>query len=518
MSSTRRSRRAVVAVVLAATMTQSGGFAVADDVTDTDGELGRIAYTDGALTLDPADTSHVVRVGQAGTKDDSAPGWDTTGVPGGAVAGDKVRWSLTGLEGPGVLKVYDGDGGVPVFDSGDARPDVRELPVGAQDDTRWEFSADGTYQVIFSAEATTSDGHELSVGTVYTVVVGAAAPVDDTSPGEETEAGGVPVAEDSASSDVVERRGARGRAPEVGARAGEAGTVNSLAATDDGDVVSEKKVVADGHVDFAARVIGGSLQLHLKDGTVAGKTVWREPSSVVLRVKPAARNSIPDNDEFTFLGKAGDPVWLLDQVQQEGLLWPGWSTDNIVAGASEAGVKFSLIAADGPGAYALYTYDAMSGADVLFNTRDGVPDSFEVAQNTHAHGGWAFTEQGTYRLTFRMSGKLADGKAVSDTETVTFVVGDTDPSTVAPGDEADKGSVGSSGSSGSSGSADSSDSSDASGPSSGSTDGSASNGSDGLMASTGTGGAVMAGTTAAALTAAGFLCFLAARRRRTARG
>ncbi|MFJ4831981.1 TIGR03773 family transporter-associated surface protein [Streptomyces sp. NPDC088747] len=509
MSSMRRSRRTVVAVVLAATMTQSGGFAVADDVTDTVGELGRIAYTDGALTLDPADTSHVVRVGQAGTKDDSAPGWDTTGVPGGAVAGDKVRWSLTGLEGPGVLKVYDGDGGVPVFDSGDARPDVRELPVGARDDTRWEFSADGTYQIIFSAEATTPEGHELSVGTVYTVVVGAAAPVDDTSPGEEREAADVPVAEDPAFSHIVERRGAMGPAEEFGARAGEADTANSLAATGDGDVVSEKKVLADGHVDFAARVIGGSLQLHLKDGTVAGKTVWREPSSVVLRVKPAAKNSIPVNDDFTFLGRAGDPVWLLDQVQQEGLLWPGWSTDNIVAGASEAGVKFSLIAADGPGAYALYTYDAMSGADVLFNSRDGVPDSFEVAQNTHAHGGWAFTEQGTYRLTFRMSGKLADGKAVSDTETVTFVVGDTDPSTVSPSDESDKGSVDSSGSA---------DSSDASGPGSGSTGGSASNGSDGLMASTGTGGAVMAGTTAAALTAAGVLCFLVARRRRTAHG
>ncbi|MCZ9342825.1 choice-of-anchor M domain-containing protein, partial [Streptomyces sp. TRM76130] len=80
----------------------------------------------------------------------------------------------------------------------------------------------------------------------------------------------------------------------------------------------------------------------------------------------------------------------------------------------------SLTEADGPGGYALYTYDAMSGADVLFDSGDGTPDSFDVAQNTHAHGGWAFTAEGTYRLTFEMSGKLADGTAVSDTETVTF--------------------------------------------------------------------------------------------------
>ena len=55
---------------------------------------------------------------------------------------------------------------------------------------------------------------------------------------------------------------------------------------------------------------------------------------MVLHVKPAAKNALPDNEEFAFPGKGGDPVWLLDQVQQEGLLWPGWSTDNIEAGAT----------------------------------------------------------------------------------------------------------------------------------------------------------------------------------------
>ncbi|MCZ9341651.1 hypothetical protein NGM37_28210, partial [Streptomyces sp. TRM76130] len=74
---------------------------------DTDPELGRIAWTDGTLTLDPAEVSHRVRVGRAGVRDGSAPGWDTTGVPEGAVAGDTVRWSLAGLEGPGEVKVYD---------------------------------------------------------------------------------------------------------------------------------------------------------------------------------------------------------------------------------------------------------------------------------------------------------------------------------------------------------------------------------------------------------------------------
>ncbi|MGW0845359.1 TIGR03773 family transporter-associated surface protein [Streptomyces sp. NPDC002787] len=504
----RRVQRVAVGVVLAVTLA-GGGVAVADDGTATGPGLGRIAYVDGVLTLDAADGAHVIEVGDAGVTDASAPGWDTTGVPSGAVDGDTVRWSLTGLDGPGELRVYsdvkedDGAGEALLFDSADELPDEQRLPVGQRAGTRWEFSEEGTYQVIFTAEATTADGRELSVGTVYTVVVG------DTADGEDP-AGDEPVAEETPAGRTVEDE----QAPTTGTKAvtesaqGERRT--ALAATTvSADVASDKKVLDEGHVDFAARVVDGKLQLHIKDGTVSGKTTWREPSSVVLHIKPAAKNTLPDSDEFAFLGKGGDPVWLLDQVQQEGLLWPGWSTDNMAAGATKGGVKFSLTKVEGPGLYALYTYDAMSGANVLFNSKDGVPDSFDVAPNTHAHGGWAFTEEGTYRLTFQMSGKLADGKAVSDTETVTFVVGDTDPGSVTPGD----GSGGGSGDdSGNGGSSDSGGSSSDSGSGSDSSSGD----SGGSMASTGAGQAVLLGSAAAVLTAVGAVSFLAARRRRAA--
>ncbi|MFI1354154.1 TIGR03773 family transporter-associated surface protein [Streptomyces sp. NPDC020898] len=506
----RRVQGVAVVVVIAAT-TAGGAVAVADDSTAgaAGAGLGRIVYADGVLTLDPADGAHAIGVGDAGVADASAPGWDTTGVPEGAVAGDTVRWSLAGLDGPGDLKVYAADDAL-LFDSADDVADEHELPVGRQGDTRWEFSQDGTYQVIFTAEATAADGRELSVGTVYTVVVGDAADEEDTDEpvAEETPAEAAPT-------------------PATGAKtvpaAAETQRRTALAATTAAtDVVSDKKILDEGHVDFAARVVANKLQIHLKDGTVSGKTTWREPSSVVLHVKPAAKNTLPDSEEFAFLGKGGDPVWLLDQVQQEGLLWPGWSTDNIEAGRTKGGVEFSLTAVEGPGAYALYTYDAMSGANILFNSKDGVPDSFPVAQNTHAHGGWAFTKEGTYRLTFRMSGTLADGTKASDTETVTFAVGDTDPGTVTPGDGSGEGTSGTPGAPGSSATPGPSDSasSDASGSSSGagSTGGSSTGGSSGSMASTGAGQAVLLGSAAAALTAVGAGAFLAARRRRTARG
>ncbi|MEU9911755.1 choice-of-anchor M domain-containing protein [Streptomyces sp. NPDC051001] len=388
------SERVAVAVVLAAALA-GGGVAVADEPSSG---IGRIAYADGELTLDPGDGAHVVEA------DAAAPGWDTTGVPSGALAGDTVTWALTGVDGPGDVTVY-GDDSV-LFDSADDVPDRVQVPVGEQAYGRWEFSEQGTYRLIFEAAGTAAaDGRELSVGTVYTVVVGG-----EDEPAEPTV---TPTSEAPAR--------ALAAAAELPRRAAAS------------EVVSTRKVLDEGHIDFAARVLDDRLQIHVKDGTVSGRTTWREPSSLVLRVGPAAKNTLPDNDAFAFLGRPGTDVWLLDQVQQEGLLWPGWSTDHVAAGAMRGGVTFTLTDVSGPGAYALYTYDAMSGADVLFNSKDGVPDSFEVPANTHAHGGWAFTEEGTYRLTFRMSGKLADGTAVSDTETVAFVVGDGKADAVNPG-------------------------------------------------------------------------------------
>ncbi len=537
MRGKRRIQRVAVAVVIAAG-TVGGAVAVADDGTagvagsagssgSAGSGLGRIAYAGGVLTLDPADGAHVIEAGDAGVADASAPGWDTTGVPEGAVAGDTVRWSLTGLDGPGDLKVYAAQDAL-LFDSADDLPDAHELPVGHRGDTRWEFSQDGTYQVILTAGATALDGRELSVGTVYTVVVGDAA-TDGEGTATPTEE---PVAEETSAGGTSGEARTPVTAGKTVPVAAEGRRRTALAATTAAtDVVSERKVLDEGHVDFAARVVGDKLQIHLKDGTVSGRTTWREPSSVVLHVKPAAKNTLPDGEEFAFLGKGGDPVWLLDQVQQEGLLWPGWSTDNIGAGKTEGGVEFALTAVEGPGTYALYTYDAMSGANILFNSKDGVPDAFSVAQNTHAHGGWAFTKEGTYRLTFRMSGTLAGGAKVSDTETVTFVVGDTDPGTVTPGDGSGSGTSGTPGSSGTPGAtgpsgAPGSSSSDTagspsgsgSGSDSGSTGGTSTGDTDGSMASTGAGQGVLLGSAAAALTAVGAGAFLAARRRRTARG
>ncbi|MGX1480795.1 UNVERIFIED_CONTAM: surface-anchored protein [Streptomyces canus] len=149
----------------------------------------------------------------------------------------------------------------------------------------------------------------------------------------------------------------------------------------------------------------------------------------------------------------------------------------------------------------------MSGANVLFNSKDGVPDSFDLAANTHAHGGWAFTKEDTYRLTLTMSGKLADGTTTSDTETVTFVVGDQDPGAVKPGDGPGGGSSGADG-----GTSDSGTGAEAEAET-GSGDDQPKTGDDGSMASTGAGNPALLGGTAAALAALGTGAVVITRRR-----
>jgi surface-anchored protein len=187
-------------------------------------------------------------------------------------------------------------------------------------------------------------------------------------------------------------------------------------------------VLDEGHVDYGARMVDGQLQSQVKDGTRgASAVVWREPADVVFHVRSAARTTVPANPQLAFLGAPGDPVWLIPQIQRSEILWAGWNTEEL--GAAELGgpVAWTLAAVDGPGAFAIFQTGSLGNVDVLFNSRDGLPDARNVPLGTHAHGNWAFSAAGTYRLTFTMSGTRPSGEAMSDTEILTVTVADVPP-------------------------------------------------------------------------------------------
>ncbi|MFI1659174.1 TIGR03773 family transporter-associated surface protein [Streptomyces sp. NPDC020472] len=500
--------------------TAAAGAREAPATSPGHGTVLSVDIDDTHVTVVPDDAAHAF-LGEPG-----AEAWDIE------EPADTAGLTLTGVDGPGALVIHRaGEGAAPelLAHSGgiDGLPEdgypIPPRPAGTTlpSVARWAFTAPGTY--LLTLTPTAAETAPVRRTTTLTVRVG-----DDalsTPPASfPPTAGPTPPVEDGSGAAPGRFRTvippSAGRAPALGAaQSGRepVGAVTTAETPDTTKAATEKKVLGEGHIDIAARVVDGKLQIQVKDGTVAGRTTWREPSSVELRVGAAAKKRIPSGNAFSFLGEAGEPVWLLDQVQQEGLLWPGWSTDNVEAGALKGGVKFALAKAEGPGGFALYTYDGLSGANVLFNSKDGVPDAVDVPADTHAHGGWAFGGEGVHRLTVSMTGTLANGSTSTDTETLTFVVGDeTDPGSAnPPGAGSGSGSVGGSGTGGSSSSTagrpDAGGGTTVSGGSGNGAEGG--EGSSGSMADTGAGDVPLAGAGAVALAAAGAALVVFNRRR-----
>ncbi|MCD0447252.1 TIGR03773 family transporter-associated surface protein [Glycomyces sp. A-F 0318] len=201
------------------------------------------------------------------------------------------------------------------------------------------------------------------------------------------------------------------------------------------------EVVADGHVDIGPRFVDGEWTVQLRDDRDA-ESVWRDLEDVVLQVPDTALFTVPEGD-YGFLGAAGDEVYMLPQAQASGIVWPGWNTqDPSVVDGVPGSVEWNLEAVDGPGAFTLFLTGAFGGAEVLFDSAEALPQTVSVPRNTHAHGNFAFTEAGVYRLAVAFTATTADGETVSDTAEVQLAVGDaTDPGDACTGGSGDRSST-----------------------------------------------------------------------------
>jgi surface-anchored protein len=181
------------------------------------------------------------------------------------------------------------------------------------------------------------------------------------------------------------------------------------------------QVLSEGHVDYAARLVDGRLRSLVKDGSSPGGVVWREPGSVTFSVGDTARTTIPPG--ATFLGRPGETVWVLPQLQRAGVLWAGWNTEELSGAQVDGPLAWRLDAVAGPGDVTIFQAGVFGEPDVLFHSADGLPDTRSVPLGTHAHGNWVFSREGAYRLTFTMSARLRSGEAVHDTQTLPVTVG-----------------------------------------------------------------------------------------------
>ncbi|GAA0256240.1 hypothetical protein GCM10010492_66420 [Saccharothrix mutabilis subsp. mutabilis] len=190
-------------------------------------------------------------------------------------------------------------------------------------------------------------------------------------------------------------------------------------------------VIADGHVDLGPRLVEGRWTLQLRDDTGDGP-VWREPGDVVLQVGDAAKTTVPNDPAYAFLGTPGSEVWVLPQVQDQRLVWPGWNTqDPSIAEVVGREVDWRLHGVAGPGRFELFLTGDFGAPRTIFGSGRPYPQETGVEAGTHVHGNWVFTAPGAYSLDVEMA--TADGR--SDRATLKVHVGPGDPATAFPATE-----------------------------------------------------------------------------------
>ena len=185
------------------------------------------------------------------------------------------------------------------------------------------------------------------------------------------------------------------------------------------------RVVLDqGHVDvIGIAFVNGAFNVHVHD---AAHAVEYAPSQVQLVAKPGSKITVPDDPSYQFLGAAGAPAWVLPQVQDPALLWPGIGSEEIAPGVfANNALNVDIVGLTGPGDLDIYTTDPFGSPTVLVDSTDGLPDRINHTAGGHLHANWAFEAPGYYEIRVKVSGKLAStGQTVtSNTVSYSFKVG-----------------------------------------------------------------------------------------------
>jgi len=295
--------------------------------------------------------------------------------------------------------------------------DAREVSVwaGWSDLHVERFSAPGQYCVPITYSATI-DGARQSITKTLTYVI------NRVGPGQEgyVDPAGVTLCVDG------------GEGTDPGEGPGENPGEDTLWDVPNGTTTaSGARIINDGHVDIASIMGDGLLDTKIKDDTTGGSEPdYLEPEKTVLQVTPFAQTRVTSAAQG-FIAEVGDVVWQVDETPQDGLLWPGWSTERVPLSSTIDGVDWRLKDVDGPGEVAVFSNGA---AQVYFNTKDGITDAdrFTIPKNTHTHANWTFTAEGVYCLAWERSATASDGQRVSDAFVTAFAVGAVDVRKIDP--------------------------------------------------------------------------------------
>ncbi|MGQ4552678.1 choice-of-anchor M domain-containing protein [Dermabacteraceae bacterium CCM 9519] len=187
-----------------------------------------------------------------------------------------------------------------------------------------------------------------------------------------------------------------------------------------------KTVLDHGHADLGPRLRDGDFHLQVRDDSKA-PPVWRDLEDVVFQVHDAAALQLPEGDSYDFTGaKSGETVYAVPQVEQPGVVWLGWSTqDPPMTKAVDRGITMRMLDVQGPGKFSVFLQPGnFAPPQLLWSDEGNDHRDLWVDLNTHTHANWVFTKPGIYLVAVEVTAQGINGQKYVSTQTLRFAVGD----------------------------------------------------------------------------------------------
>lgn len=184
-------------------------------------------------------------------------------------------------------------------------------------------------------------------------------------------------------------------------------------------------MIQAGHADFGPTLSGGNWKMKIRDDT-GDEPVWRDPENVVFKLGSNSIIPMPNDSTYSFIGeKPGTKLYVIPQTQNPDVPWLGWNTqEGGVLNELDRGANLSLDGVSGPGKLHVYLENGNNAPQQLWDSTKGYPQNSWIEANAHTHVNWVFSKPGIYHVKLTFSGKLKNGRAVSDTRVLNFAVGD----------------------------------------------------------------------------------------------
>lgn len=119
----------------------------------------------------------------------------------------------------------------------------------------------------------------------------------------------------------------------------------------------------------------------------------------------------------------GSPYYVFPATENPTVPFIGFGTEELSAGDWTGSLTLSLTGTSGPGSFFLFDAGAFGAVSTLMDSSDGFgSDSISLAPNTHTHYTWAFSQTGSYDLTFQVTGDHVSDGAQSASATYSISV------------------------------------------------------------------------------------------------